>query len=128
MLAASANCDVVRAFWNHIRKREWDRATDLLTEDFVAEWPHARECIRGGKRFVDFVENYPGDWEVEIRRVVAGEDHAAAELIVDDHEGTFYVAWLYELRDRRIAKATEYWMATTDEPIPDWRSPWVERY
>jgi ketosteroid isomerase-like protein len=126
--SASDNREIVRSFWTHLRRREWERAGALLAEDFVAAWPHARERIRGRERFLDFVENYPGDWEVTIRRIVADEEQAVADLIVEDHEGTFYVAWFYELRAGRIARGTEYWIGATDEEIPEWRAPWAERY
>ena len=55
---------------------------DLLTEDFVLEWPHDRVKIRGRDNFVGFNRSYPEDWSIEVLRIVAEGNAAVSEVRV----------------------------------------------
>ncbi|WP_233601058.1 MULTISPECIES: nuclear transport factor 2 family protein [Micromonospora] len=54
----------------------------LLTDDVVYEMPQTRERIRGRDAFLRFNVEYPGDWHLRARRVVADGGFAALWLDV----------------------------------------------
>ena len=119
----------VEQLWRHFQAREWDAARALLTDDFVADWPHTGERMVGPDNFIAVNENYPGEWQLELRRVVQEGDQAASEVAVTHvDDGTFFGASFFELRGGKIARATEYWISHATEAPPQWRAQWVERY
>ena len=41
------NAEAVRRLWERFEARDWGAAAHELQEDFVADWPHTGERIRG---------------------------------------------------------------------------------
>ena len=74
--------EVVAELWRRIQARDWDAVGDLLTEDFVLEWPHDRVKIRGHDNFVGFNRSYPEDWSIVVLRIVADGNVAVSEVRV----------------------------------------------
>lgn len=70
--------EAVRVYVDSAEQRDWQRLSDLLTEDMVYEMPQTRERIRGRSAFLQFNREYPGDWHLQVRRIVADGRHAAA--------------------------------------------------
>lgn len=115
---------VVERLWTAMEERAWEEAGDLLADDFVCDWPVSGERIRGRDSFVAVNRNYPGEWHIEVRRVVAEGDRAASEVAVRIGDATDIAVSFYELRDGRIVRAVDYWPEPT--PAPAWRARWVE--
>jgi ketosteroid isomerase-like protein len=120
--------EVVRRLWELFEAREWDQAGELLADDFVADWLQTGERIRGRENYIELNRNYPGDWSITVKRLVEEGDVVASEIVVTEPStGTFHAAGFFELRDGKIARATEYWLDPPTAPPPAWRSQWVER-
>ena len=51
--------EVVAQLWSRIQARDWDGVGELLTEDFVLDWPPDLVRLRGRANFVEFNRSYP---------------------------------------------------------------------
>ncbi len=110
-----------------LERRDWPRLTALLADDVVYDLPQTRERIRGRATFVRFNVEYPGDWHLRVRRIVA--DGRAAALWLDVQEDAGQVdacVWLELAEDGRIARITDYWPVPYDPPPG--REHLTERY
>jgi SnoaL-like domain len=110
-----------------LEQRDWTRFAGLLAGDVVYEMPQTRERVRGREAYLQFNMEYPGDWHLRIRRVVADGPHAA--LWLDTRVGSDQqdaCVWL-ELTDAGlISRVTDYW-PDPYEPPPG-REHLVERW
>ena len=68
---------VIETFWAAAEARDWDAFAATLAEDVVYEMPQTRERIRGRAAYVRFNREYPGDWHLDVLRVIADGPHAA---------------------------------------------------
>jgi ketosteroid isomerase-like protein len=110
-----------------LERRDWPRLTGLLAEDVVYELPQTRERISGRSAFLRFNIEYPGDWHLRLRRVVADGRTAALWLDVQEDGGQVDACvWLELSEAGRIARITDYW-PTPYEPPPG-REHLTERY
>jgi ketosteroid isomerase-like protein len=113
---AHPNVATIRAFASALEARDWPAFAALLHSDVVYEVPQTRERIRGRERYVQFNAEYPGDWHLE-PRVVLADDHDASLLFrwqLDD-EDALAIAF-FELSDGRITKITDFWPEPYDPP------------
>jgi ketosteroid isomerase-like protein len=121
--------EVVRSLWERFQARDWDAAAELLAADVVVDWPQTRERMRGRENVIAVNRNYPEGWTIRVLRVLQEGDEAVSEVAVDHVEfGTFHAASFFDVRDGRIARATEYWVDPPSGEPPAWRARWVERY
>ncbi|GAA3442392.1 nuclear transport factor 2 family protein [Planomonospora venezuelensis] len=117
----------VQAYVDNAERRDWDGFGSLLAEDVVYEMPQTRERIRGRSAFLRFNMEYPGDWHLQVRRIVADGRHAAAWIdarVGAEHQDA--CVW-FELSDQGlISRVTDYW----PEPYepPSGREHLVERW
>jgi hypothetical protein len=72
------------AYIDRLEARDWDGVTALLAGDIIYEMPQTRKRITGREKFMRFNVEYPSDWHLAIRRVVAEGPHAAIRLHVRD--------------------------------------------
>jgi len=108
---------VAVAYIERLEARNWDGVTALLAEDVVYEMPQTRERITGREMFMRFNVEYPSDWHLAIRRVVAEGPFAAIWLDVrDDGKPVDAIVWL-DTEDGRITRVTDYWPDRA-EPMP----------
>ncbi|MEV4140963.1 nuclear transport factor 2 family protein [Dactylosporangium sp. NPDC049742] len=116
------------AYVDSLELRDWPRLTDLLAEEVVYELPQTRERIRGRDAFVQFNREYPGDWHLGVRRVLA--DGRQAALWLDVRVGADEIldacVWLEAAEDGLIARITDYWPEPYDPPAG--REHLVERW
>jgi hypothetical protein len=115
------------AYVESLEQRDWGRLAALLDEDVVYEMPQTRERIRGRETYLRFNVEYPGDWHLSVRRVVAAGRTAALLLAfrVGDAMQDACV-WLEEGEGGLIEQITDYWPETY-EPPPG-REHLVERW
>ncbi|CAN5595105.1 hypothetical protein BH18ACT3_BH18ACT3_28700 [soil metagenome] len=109
--------ELAAAFVEQLDRRDWDAWTALLATDVVYEIPQTHERIRGRERYLQFNQEYPGDWHLETQ-VVVGDDHDAAVLFrwtVGDDEPALAIAF-FEASDGRIVKVTDFWPEPYDPP------------
>jgi hypothetical protein len=118
---------IAAEYVDSLEHRDWPRLTTLLSEDVVYEMPQTRERIRGRSRFVQFNIEYPGDWHLRVRRLVA--DGRLAALWLDVRVGSEPLdacVWLEVSEQGSIDRVTDYW----PEPYqpPPGREHLVERW
>ncbi|MFB9475024.1 nuclear transport factor 2 family protein [Nonomuraea salmonea] len=115
------------AYVDSAERRDWDTFSTLLADDVVYEMPQTRERIRGRKAFLQFNMDYPGDWHMEPRRILADGLHAAAWIdarVGDEHQDA--CIWFDLSPEGLITKITDYWPEPYDPPAG--RTHLVERY
>jgi hypothetical protein len=118
---------VAMAYVESLERREWPRLIALLDEDVVYEMPQTRERIRGRSAFLQFNQEYPGDWHLRVRRVVA--DGRLAALWLDVRVGADELdacVWVEVGERRLINRITDYWPEPYDPPAG--REHLVERW
>jgi SnoaL-like protein len=130
-----------------INRRETERLDEAFTEDVVIEYPQSGEVIRGLHNMRELIAHSPSGppaadptsvraLGVDELRIVApmftlvrvqggGNTGSAAVRIRYPDGSTWWWVRMYELRDGRIARSTEYFAQDFD--APEWRRPWVER-
>ncbi|MEV6965383.1 nuclear transport factor 2 family protein [Hamadaea sp. NPDC051192] len=110
-----------------LEQRDWPRWSALLADDVVYEMPQTRERVHGRDGFVRFNVEYPGDWHLAVRRVVADGRYAALWLDVRVAEDRMDACvWLEIGADGTITKVTDYWPDPYEPPAG--REHLVERY
>ncbi len=97
----------------------------LVHDDFVQEWPQSGELIRGKRNAVAIMAGYPDLPRATTRRIVGRGDLWLAETTLDYAGKTVHAVSIYELRDGKIARETDYF-GDPFEPA-EWRTQWVEQ-
>ena len=124
-MSEEQNIAVVRRLWELFEARRWDDAGELLHEDFVAEWPHSLERMRGRANFIELNRNYPEGWTIRVDRIVARGDEVVSEVTVTQGDAMFHAASFFQVRDGKLVRAREYWVERGTESHPE-RSQWTE--
>jgi ketosteroid isomerase-like protein len=108
---------LVERFLSTLEARDWDGWTATMHEDVVYELPQSRERISGRDRYLQFNQEYPGDWHLRPKVVIADHDH-----------GVGWFGWtvgasaeedamaFFGFRDELIAIVTDFWPEAYDAP------------
>jgi predicted ester cyclase len=120
--------DVVAAYWAAAEARDWVAFAGLLAEDVVYEGPQTRERVRGRDAYLRFnAEGFPGDWHLEVQRVVAEGQHAASWIEMSEGDERYPGLCFFDLDSRGlIARITDFW--PTAYELPASRAHLVERF
>ena len=124
--ADTAPAELARTFIRTLEARDWDGFAAVMHPDVVYEIPQSRERIRGRDGYVRFNREFPGDWHLE-PRVVLADEHNGSVLFdwrVGDEaaQGIVY----FEFADGLITTVTDFWPEPY-EPPPG-REHLVERW
>lgn len=118
---------VATEYVERLEARDWPGLTALLTDTVVYEMPQTRERIRGRHDVVRFNTEYPGDWHLAVRRVVADGRFAALWLdtrVGDEHQDA--CVWLDLAEDGLVARVVDFWPDPYEPPAG--REHLAERY
>ena len=69
----SGNRELVERFIANLEARDWHAWVALLHPTVIYEIPQSRERIRGRDRYLRFNQEYPGDWHLRPKVVIADE-------------------------------------------------------
>src|SRR5216684_7710783 len=120
------NREVAERFIATLEARDWDAWAGLLHPAVVYEMPQSRERIRGRDRYLRFNQEYPGDWHLRPKVMIADERHGVVwfEWRLDDRidDGMAF----FEFTDGLITRVTDFWPEPY-EPPPG-REHLVERW
>ena len=121
------NRERLELFIASLEARDWDTWAGLLDPAVIYEIPQSRERIRGRDRYLRFNQEYPGDWHLRPKMVVADERHGALwfEWRVDGH-GDDAMAFFDFADDGLITRVTDFWPEPYEPPAG--REHLVERY
>jgi RimJ/RimL family protein N-acetyltransferase/ketosteroid isomerase-like protein len=123
----SGNRRTAHAYVDSAERRGWEAFAALLAEDVVYEMPQTRERIRGKRPFLRFNMEYPGDWHLKVRRIVADGRHAAAWLdtrVGDEQQDA--CVWFEFSDEGLISRVTDFWPEPYEPPAG--REHLVERW
>lgn len=119
----------VRSYWAAANARDWGAFAATLADDVVYDLPQTRERILGKERYTRFNQEYPGDWQVRIERIVADAEgrQAAARTLVTVGPEELDAIHFFTFDERgRIAGVTDFWPETYEPPAG--REHLTERY
>lgn len=119
---------VVIDYWNAANAKDWDALVGLVAEDVVYEAPQTRERVRGRDAYRRFnCEGFPGDWYLEVVRVVAAENSAVSWISMTDQDEVYPGLCFFDLDDSGlISRITDFW--PTPSPVPASRAHLIEKY
>lgn len=103
---------------------DWAELEQLYHDDAVIEWPQSGERIVGRDNIVAVHRNRPGGPPHQtLRRIVGSSDVWFSEQLGDYGGQVFCGSSIFELRDGKIARETDYF----GEPFepPAWRAAWA---
>ncbi len=122
----NAHKKIIKEYWKAANDRDWDTFESLLHKDIVYEIPQTRERIRGRIAFREFNVSYPGNWTLEIVRLVVDEYQAVSQIVfrVNDEEQSGIS--FFEIKNGLIHRIVEFWPVPYDPPVRQFHS--IERY
>lgn len=121
--------EVVAAYWAAANKRDWSAFADLVAENVIYEGPQGRERVRGRDAYIRFnSQGFPGDWHLEIVRIVGGDREAVSWIRMTYPDGTTEPGvCFFELDGQSlIARITDFWPSPYE--LPAQRVHLVERF
>lgn len=124
---AEGSGGVAEKLWAALDASDWERAAELLHDDFVQEWPQSGERIVGRDNSMAINRDFPGGLPtMNIRRALGSGDLEVLEVELTYADGSRYFGVsVLELREGKVVKETDYFGEPF--PAPEWRAQWVER-
>jgi ketosteroid isomerase-like protein len=120
------NRELARRYWESLGKRDWAAFAQTLAEDVLYEVPQTRERVCGREAHVDFNATFPGNWTIEVVRLVADETGACGQIVFRDKEHEQIGIAFLEMFDGKIQRIFDYWPEPYEPPLR--MSKYVERY
>jgi hypothetical protein len=102
---------VVSKFWELMATNEFESVGQVLSDDFILEWPQSGERIRGRENYATMNEQYPahGRWTFTINRLFGHDSEAVSDVTVSDGVQVARAISFFQIRDGKITKIIEYW-------------------
>lgn len=123
-----SNRAVVQALWDYMNDLQWEKMKSLLSEDFTAVWPQAKASFIGASDYIEMNKNYPGQGKITVKRITDLESAVLAEVHLEwnysEQKKDLYAVGLYQVKEGKIFKATEYWCDTYI--IPEYHKQWAK--
>ena len=119
--------EVVERFWELMRTNDFHSVGEVLSDDFVLDWPQSNERIRGRDNFGRMNEEYPahGRWQFTINRIVADEGEVVTDVSVTDGVQKARAISFFTIEGDKIVRTLEFW--PDPFPAPENRRHLVER-
>ena len=97
---------------------------EVFHDDAIVDWPQSGERVVGKANILEIHRNSPGLPTITPRRIIGQGELWFTEQI-GDYGGRIYCgSSVFEVRDGKIARETDYFGEPFDAPA--WRAPWVE--
>jgi ketosteroid isomerase-like protein len=108
--------EVVQKFWSLMQTNDFKSVGQVLSDDFVLEWPQSGERIRGRENYAAMNEEYPtlGQWRFTINRIIGDDVQAVTDVSVTDGVQVARAISFFSIADGKIGKMVEYW----PDPFP----------
>ena len=118
---------LLERFYAKLEAREWDAWCVLLHPDVVYEVQQSRERVSGREAYRRFNEEFPGDWHLDVKRIVAEDDEGVVWLRArtDGDDEVDAIAFV-TVKDGLVASVVDFWPEAY-EPPPG-REHLVERW
>lgn len=100
----------VRRYWATAEARDWDSFASVLADDVRYDLPQTGETISGREAYLEFNRDYPGDWHLAVREVLADGDRVVSRLAFTvGGETQDAISFFGFAPDGRIATVLDYW-------------------
>ena len=108
--------EVVQKFWSLMQTNDFKSVGQVLSDDFVLEWPQSGERIRGRENYAAMNEEYPthGLWRFTINRITGDDVQAVTDVTVTDGVQVARAISFFSFSDGKIQKIVEFW----PDPFP----------
>jgi ketosteroid isomerase-like protein len=118
--------EIVHKFWKTMQTNDFRAASQLMSADYVLEWPQSKERIRGRENFARMNEEYPahGRWQFSINKIIGNESEVVSDVSVTDNVVHARVITFTTIRNGKIVKQVEFW--PEEYPAPENRRHLVE--
>jgi limonene-1,2-epoxide hydrolase len=110
--------EIVEEFYRRMNTNDFRLASQMLSDDYILEWPQSKERIYGRDNFAAMNEEYPasGRWSFTINRIVGNATEAVSDVSVSDGTQQARAITFTTVQDDKIIKQVEYWPDTYDPP------------
>jgi ketosteroid isomerase-like protein len=108
----------IRHFWAATEARDWESLESLLSADLVYEMEQTRERVRGRDAFLRFFREFPGDWHLTVRRVIAdaeGSGVSVLDFVVGAESMTGITFFTFDA-DGQITRLEDVWPEPYERP------------
>lgn len=123
----SGHEQTIRRYWQCAEERDWSGFAEVLSPDVVYDMSQTRERVIGRDAYVRFNQEYPGDWHLALRRVVADDRGGTSWLDVTVGGETMTGITFFTFDDDGLVTAVDdFWPEPYDPPAG--RPQVVERY
>ena len=105
-----SNVQLVDRFIEALDARDWEAWASLLHSDVVYEIPQSRERIRGRDRYLQFNQEYPGDWRLRLKVSIADARNGVAWFgwEVEGSEPADGIAF-FTFSEGLVTSVTDFW-------------------
>ncbi len=110
--------EVVQEFYRLMNTNDFSAAAQMLSDDYVLEWPQSRERIRGRDNFTAVNKEYPanGPWRFKLNRIVENETEAVSDVSVTDGAVEAKAITFSTVQDGKITRQVEFWPENYEPP------------
>jgi hypothetical protein len=118
----------IRRFWETTEARAWESLATLLSPALVYEMEQTRERVSGREAFVRFFREFPGDWHLAVRRVIADQEDAGVSVVdfVIDGETMTGITFFTFGPDGLVTRLEDVWPEPYERPAA--RAHLTERF
>ncbi|HJX93536.1 MAG TPA: nuclear transport factor 2 family protein [Pyrinomonadaceae bacterium] len=108
--------EVMKKYWSLMQSNDFQSVGQVLSDDFVLEWPQSGERIRGRENFSAMNEEYPahGRWRFTINRLIGDDVQAVTDVSLTDGVQVARAISFFSIADGKIQKMVEFW----PDPFP----------
>jgi ketosteroid isomerase-like protein len=103
--------EVVKRYWSLMQSNDFRSVGQVLSDDFVLEWPQSNERIRGRDNLASMNEEYPahGIWRFTINKILGDEIDVVSDVSLTDGVQVARVISFFTVTDGKIRKMVEFW-------------------
>jgi len=117
----------IHRFWDATEARDWEGLAVVLDPTMHYRMEQTRERVTGRDAFVRFFSEFPGDWHLTVRRVIADDDGGVSLLdFVRDGEAMVGISFFRFGDDGTITEIEDVWPEPYEPPAD--RAGLTERY
>jgi SnoaL-like domain len=111
------NQQIIERYFQTANARGWTGFAATLHEQVLYEVPQTRERVRGREAYLDFNLTFPGDWRLEVRRIITDDLRGAAEVTFHVNGQPMTALVFFEFTDGLIARITDDWPESYEPPL-----------
>lgn len=103
--------EVVKEFYRRMNTNDFHSVGQMLSDNYILEWPQSKERIRGRDNFVAVNEEYPanGRWLFTINRIVGNATEAVSDVSITDGTQVARAITFTTVQEGQIVKQVEFW-------------------